>query len=265
MLDFKRIAEYFQKHSVYVFTADVDFAPEWAIQETIDIFGKCNVPLTFFITHPSKAIKKAYGTKEKARHVGIHPWFSIPTMQGSKKKEIIRNLIAIWPYIRCFRSHGFYEEYKICRLLYFKGFKYDSNLCLFLQPYCTPLKHCTGLVRFPVWWEDDIHMMTKLPFKLNSIREEIAIPGLKIFNFHPLHLATNALGEETMTYDYMSIKKPYSNEEWREHVFGGDGAKTFFYELWDHLKKENARVLYLDDLYVGLKSVFPIKNSEGAI
>ena len=40
-----------------------------------------------------------------------------------------------------------------------RGVKYDSNVCLYLQPDLAPLHHWTGIVRFPVFWEDDIHWL----------------------------------------------------------------------------------------------------------
>ena len=66
---------FFQKKSFFVFTSDIDWAPEWAIRKTLDIFKSFDIPLTPFITHESEVIKREYANVEKSRYVGLHPNF----------------------------------------------------------------------------------------------------------------------------------------------------------------------------------------------
>ena len=56
-IDDKKI-EYFHQNTVFCFTSDIDWAPEWAIKYMLDFFEKKNIPLTLFITHDSPIIKK---------------------------------------------------------------------------------------------------------------------------------------------------------------------------------------------------------------
>lgn len=261
MIDYKRTAEYFMKNSVYAFTTDIDFAPEWAIRETLKVFRDLEIPLTPFITHKSKAIKEYYGAPEKRRYVGIHPWIN-STYQGECFNEVVRNLLQIWPEARTLRVHGYKTKSKLDRAFTRMGAKYESNICLCLQPYCTPLRHCSGTARFPVWWEDDVHMRLKSPLKLNTILEQLEIPGMKIINFHPILFTLNAIKEEGNVLYYDSITKlwmrtrvPMIEDErkWRDHIYKGSGVQQFIKELIEYIKSNNHKVMYLDDLYESLK------------
>lgn len=264
MLDFKRIAEYFMKNSIYVFTTDIDFAPEWAIEETITFFKNRDVPLTPFITHPSEVIIKEYGSKDKQRYVGLHPWFR-SNVHGATGREVIECVKTLWPIARAIRGHGFFTKSKF-EYIYSKiGIKYDSTLCLFLQPYCTPLRSCYGLVKFPVWWEDDVAMDVRPPFTMDTVISELAIPGLKIINVHPLYFALNLANSEIAeirlyhmddTKLWVKTKTVHIDQNrWQDYIFNGDGVQTFITQLIAYLKQNGATFAYLDDVYKSLEKL----------
>lgn len=157
----------------------------------VEDFCQLEVPLTLFVRHHSEVIKQQYGKQGKSQYVGLHPNFFPNSSHGTNYIEQIDFCQKLWPDAKCFRSHGFFDNSQITKEFYARGFRYDSNLCLFLHPYCTPLRHGSGLIRFPVFWEDDAHSEKGLPFKIDAIRRYLDTPGLKIFNFHPLSLAIN--------------------------------------------------------------------------
>jgi len=57
-----------------------------------------------------------------------------------------------------------------------RGFRYDSNLCAFLQTGLVPLRTATRIIRFPVFWEDDVHSGFGLPWTIEAIDEELRSP-----------------------------------------------------------------------------------------
>ena len=63
----------------------------------------------------------------------------------------------MYPFAKSFRSHHFFEHNNIYREMQKIGIKYDSNLNLFFQPNIEPLRHATGIMKLPIFWEDDIH------------------------------------------------------------------------------------------------------------
>lgn len=247
MLEFEKVVRFFCKESVYCFTSDIDWAPEWAIQQTLNIFNELEVPLTPFITHNSDAIKQQYEKTGKSQYVALHPNFLPDSSHGNNYIEQIDFVTRLWPDAQCFRGHTFFDNYLISQEFYNRGFKYDSNLCLFLHPYCTPLQH-ESLIRFPVFWEDDVHWK-KYPFKLEAIKRYIEIPGLKIFNFHPLSTALNIPSPDYYQkhkFIYRSTEEP---EDFNKYTFKGNGTLTFLEELISYLQKKNARFYYLHDLF----------------
>lgn len=266
MFDFKRITEYFMENSVYVFTTDIDFAPEWAIKKTIDIFDDLKIPLTPFITHKSKAVDEYYDTPEKSKYIGLHP-YPDALLQGSSFKGILKNLITLWPDARTIRSHGYLTKTKRDSICYNCGFRYDSNLCLFLQPYCTPLSLCSGLTRFPVWWEDDVYIAHKAKLTLETISEYLEIPGMKIIDIHPLLFALNVKNVKdikmvkyrhhkgTKRWMRTEVEGIRDSSRWQEHASEGAGVQQFIIELIGYVKANFYKVMFLDDLYEELEKI----------
>jgi len=267
MINIQGAAEYFAKESVFVFTTDIDFSPEWAIEETLKAFHDLEVPLTPFTTHPSDTIKRYYGAPEMRRYVGLHP-YSGRTLQGNGFEQIIHTLRKMWPEARTVRNHSYRtltrEATHLCKI----GFQYDCDLCLLLQPYCTPLRHCSGMTRFPTWWEDDVHMAWKHPLKLDELKGHLELPGMKIIDTHPLLFALNKnkytkdMNDDLIYYTdpatSMWVKttiKSISNSNWAKHIMPGDGVKQLVTDMIEYIKSSGYTIMYLDDLYESLKKL----------
>jgi len=238
------------KKPFYCFTGDVDWAPESMIEEFIRFFKDEGVPLTPFVTHKSDAVKKEY--RKLRKHVGVHPNFMINTTHGENISEIVRNSIKFWPEARCFRSHYYVDSLLITQKYFKEGFKYDSNICLFLQPDIFPLNLVTGLLRFPVFFEDILYIdrktLSEKTFKNKSLSS-----GLKIFNFHPVHFCLN-----TPSVKHYEKRKDeiYGNKNWNPFVYDGFGIRNILEEIIDLMKDYRIKVFYLDDLYKKFKPYY---------
>lgn len=231
------------KKPVFCFTSDLDWASESMIEETLNIFIANKVPLTPFITHDSETIKKHYVGKS-AKYVGLHPNYFANSTQGTNADDIISNLIKIHPEAKCFRSHSFYDHTLLANDLYKRGFEYDSNLLLHLQPNLVPLQHASGLIRFPVFLEDDIYILEKDERKANII-SLFKTPGLKIFNFHPIHVCLN-----TPSIEYYESVKSDLKDNWQKCVYKGEGVRTLLLKILHYIADNpGLGVFYLDDLY----------------
>jgi hypothetical protein len=128
-----------------------------------------------------------------------------------------------------------------------RGFKYDSNLCLFLQPFLTPFRSGTPLLRFPVFWEDDFHTAHRLPWSLDAIGDSLEMPGLKIINIHPLLFALNCPDDDF--YERNRSMYDWHSDGWQRYRHDGLGTATFVRQLLGYVEAEGARVARLDDLY----------------
>lgn len=202
----------------FCFTGDIDWANETEIQGIIDFFRSKDVPLTLFVTHPSATVEHYYDNGEMRRFVGLHFNFCRNSTQGSTYKQVLDYCQGLWPTAVSYRSHRYFEDSEIAMLLAERGFKYDSNSVQFLQK-CFPLRQWNGLTRYPVFWEDDVHILIKrLPLKLRYISEQLSLEGIKVFNVHPVHLAK-------------------------------DPEKRFVTELLRVIRASGGECCYLDDIY----------------
>ena len=106
-----------------------------------------------------------------------------------------------------------------------RGLRYDSNLCLHLQPRLVPLHHATGLLRFPVFLEDDVLLARERDRELKAFLPLLKTPGLKIFNFHPQHVALNTPDVEW----YAGVR--HGLDDGRARTYSGRGVRTLLMDL----------------------------------
>jgi ubiquinone/menaquinone biosynthesis C-methylase UbiE len=239
----------FQDESVFCFTSDLEWTPEWAVSELFNFFDEARVPVTPFLTHDSNVVRERFDVEGKRAKVGLHPNFLPSSTHGATPLEVIDYVQRLWPEAISFRAHNFFDNTHITDEFCRRGFRYDSNLCLFLQPNCVPLWHNSGMLRFPVFWEDDIHFSKDLSFDLHVIEAHLQGPGLKLFNVHPLHFALNT---PNRAY-YAANKHLYNNHDaqaWRDFVFPGRGTRTFVEDLINHVKSSSYKTAYLHDLFL---------------
>jgi hypothetical protein len=176
----------------FCFTGDVDWAKETDIQGMIDFFRSRNVPLTLFITHPSGTVEYYYDNSEMRRFVGLHFNFCKNSTQGRTYEQVLDYCQSLWPSAVSYRCHRYFEDAEVAMLVAKREFKYDSNSVQFLQK-CYPLHQWNGLMRYPVFWEDDVHTMIKgLPLKLKYISKPLSLEGIKVFNIHPIHFVKSS-------------------------------------------------------------------------
>lgn len=232
---------------VVCFTTDIEWAPEWAIRETFALTDKYQVPLTPFVTHHSEYLTARLRTPEERFDVGVHPNFLQPSTHGATMDEILDHVMQLWPEARSYRAHCFYDHTRLSRAFAERGFTYDSNLCLFLQPFLTPFRSGTPILRLPVFWEDDFHTAHSLGWSIDSIRDALEMPGLKIMNVHPLMVALNC--PDDRFYERNRAMYDRHDEGWRSYRHDGRGVATFLDELLDYVRAEGLRVVRLQDIY----------------
>lgn len=174
-----------------VLTSDQDWAPEWAIEELLRVAATWEAPLHVFRTNPSPGLD-ATSQPVDLTH-GWHPNFAAGSSHGSTPEAVIRYCEQHFGSCASVRSHEFVESSPIWQLLAEHGVRFDSQTVTRCQPGLRPLAHWTGIVRLPVWFEDDVWLRvagdTADTARLFPL---LLTPGLKIFNVHPALLATNS-------------------------------------------------------------------------
>jgi hypothetical protein len=204
------------------------------------------VRLTPFLTHRSDYLWRRFGAGGGG--AGVHPNFLPGSTHGSSVGAVIDHVTQLWPAARAFRAHCFYDETRMNRQMADRGFRYDSNLCAFLQTGLVPLRTATQIIRFPVFWEDDVHSGFKMPWTIEAIDAELRSPGLKIFNVHPPRVALNVPDEDFFERSRQLLTGPTVVDH-ATQAYPGAGTRTFLESLFAYTRAMGHPVVTLAELY----------------
>ncbi len=179
-------------------TFDVDWAPEEVLKYVVEKLTKSNLKATFFATHNSEILKSL---DPNLFEIGIHPNFNNFNEDLSFP---VKELKQIYPNAIGGRSHSLFCSSKILEIYEKFGLKYESNVFLPYHENLTAVKRRRNLTSIPFFWSDDYCLDNNLIFnkKENILLE---MNGLKVFNFHPIHIFANT---PSSVY-YQNIKEYY--------------------------------------------------------
>jgi ubiquinone/menaquinone biosynthesis C-methylase UbiE len=237
---------------IFVLTSDVDWASDACIDDLAETAKQFGIHPVFMATGESQLLRqlRCAGDIE----LGVHPNFLPGSDHGDSIDSVIDYITSLFPQATTFRSHSFVDGTAISSKMHDRGFKYDSNLCLYLQANLEPLRHATGLMRFPVFWEDDVHWAMVDNWNLtDTLMNEFTTPGLKVLNVHPIHFALNTRDAST----YRSIRgrqKILDKADVAKLRSGGAGTRSFVLELLDRVKSAGHKFYTLAEVYSSFSS-----------
>jgi hypothetical protein len=176
----------------FAITFDVDWAPDWAIMDCANICARRGVPATFFMTHDSGATSDL--VSDARFTVGIHPNFEQGSTQGESFEAILDYLMNLAPRSTCFRMHGLLQSGRILRQIRRRYSQLTTDLSVFapgqaaLAPFLHWLSEDVSVLRIPYFWQDDVAAFNP---RWNWTAPIAVERGLRIYNFHPIHVALN--------------------------------------------------------------------------
>ncbi len=214
--------------SIYV-TMDMDWANDGVLAEIIALIDALDIPVCMFVTHETPALADL-------RHdphftLGVHPNF-LPQMNGQTAKtyrDSLGEMCQLVPEARVIRCHALVDATPILVTARQMGFKADMNLFIpFSSGIClSSFDHFSGLKRLPFFYEDDAWTFERVQA---SPAEHLTAEGLKIFNFHPIHLYLN-----TENMECYNRAKPFYHDFEKLAPFvnrnEGFGARDFLLDL----------------------------------
>jgi len=223
---------------VFAFTADQDWAPEWAAELFLAELRRFQIPLHIFRTNPSATFDRAVARGEAEQ--GWHPNFLAESTHGSSIAEVIEYCKRNFPGATTVRSHCYSEDSFSWRALREAGIEADSQLATRFQGHLLPLHHRTGIVRLPVYFEDDVFFdVHEDGLNLDAIAPTLFTPGLKILNFHPTFVGCNTPSREYHERMKPRIFAPGLTSEGL--VWQGRGTMTVLRELLDRILSRGHR------------------------
>jgi hypothetical protein len=212
-------------------TLDVDWAPEAAIAAAAETLERAGVRATFFATHASEVLG---ALDPDLFEIGLHPNFNDA---GAEVERPIAELKDLYPKAQGARSHSLFVSSRILGLYRAHGLRYEANVFLDGHPHLRPVMRFADLVSIPFNWSDDKHLERERPFDIDAVG--LGRPGLKVFNFHPIHVFMNT----TSDAHYAAYRPHYRDaDELREHIADGPGIGTLFWDLVEALGNGAARV-----------------------
>lgn len=213
------------------FTFDLDWAPERMVDELRELLEEHDLPATVFCTHRSPAVERLLA--RESCEPGLHPNF----LAGGDPGAILARLRSEIPDASAVRNHALYYHSGLLALFHRAGLRVLSNDLMFLQPQIEPWYDWSGMVRLPIYWEDDVHCAF---FERVFSPELLALerPGLKVLSFHPVHLCLNTrdLGE------YRALKQDVAAGRVVRPA-AGPGIRTLFEEVVRRVSKDDLATL----------------------
>jgi hypothetical protein len=214
-------------------TFDIDWACDEVLHYLLDILEAEQVRATMFVTHATPVLERM--RNNPLIELGIHPNFN-PLIEGADDAKSAQATLAelkeLVPEAAVCRSHslttsgrwlGMYQAHKIEVL---------SNTMMNSVQYIEPYHQVNGLTEVPIFFADDGHIYISdekhLPLlDMDSIVER-AHEGLRVFNFHPIHIAINTDSFEFYN-NTRSIHQDMAAIESRRNQ--GEGACTILKKL----------------------------------
>lgn len=231
-----------------VLTFDVDWAPDFAISLVSEQLIKRNIKSTWFITHESEEIKKLI--ENPLFEIGIHPNFNDGSTQGNSYTQVLDHMKKIAPEAVSVRTHGLVQSANLLyRMANSYGISIDSSIYLKRYTNIAPFNTYLGnkkITRIPFFWTEDEEMAEENPlFTLQDI--DLNKPGLKVFDFHPIHLLLNSFSID----GYNKFKTSLGTRSIRDcepdqtvlFINEGLGVSNLFEELLDYLEHKETHNL----------------------
>jgi hypothetical protein len=166
---------------------------DWVCDEVLEfcfeLIKKSEIKATFFVTHDTKVLDIF---KRAGFDLGIHPNFD-SHFEGTEKistLEKIRSLKKFLPDAVCVRSHSLVRSQRLSALFIQEDFTHESNLFIPTQygMKLLPYEQPKGLIQVGYNWGDYSWLSAD---KKISPDQYLDCPGLKVMNFHPIHLFLN--------------------------------------------------------------------------
>ena len=223
-------------------TVDVDWASDPVLEDTLALLDEFGVSATVFATHDSQLLRK-----NKTHEIGVHPNF----MHAAKLTDRLDELLCLYPNTIGVRCHSYFQNSRLLDAFVDRGIEYDSNVVMFGLSGIRAFYHWNGLVRVPVYWEDDVNCEVRGSWEPSP---SIADPtSLYVFTFHPIHIFLNTKD----MVDYGTAKVDYHKPERlvkrRNPEVSGIGTRVYIKRLLRMVQDEKLPTSTLAEISNGFR------------
>lgn len=213
-------------------TVDIDWACDEVLLDTIELMESAGVRATFFATNSTPLLGRL--AQNPLFEIGLHPNFNdilrgTPQAGAMSAAQVVNNLASIVPGARSVRSHSLSWGDVISQAIRSVGVTTVSNSLIpeqsgiILKPYAD----WYGLVHAPYFYQDSacFYFSKNTPVKTLARRE-----GLKVFDFHPIHVYLNSECQERYDLVREFYRQP---SELLKKRYEGEGTRASLLRLLD--------------------------------
>jgi hypothetical protein len=219
-------------------TLDLDWAPDFAIEDAARLLIQHRVCATWFVTHATPALALLRANADLFE-LGIHPNFLPGSSHGATPEAVIDHCLALVPEARAVRTHALVQSTPLlAQMVQRSAIRVDVSLLhqrgVGLRGFELPVGGAR-LLRLPYFWEDDVEMDEPQPrWRVADLPPD---DGLRILDFHPIHVALNSAS--MAPYAALKQQTPRLHEttraECQRHANTGSGTGTLFRALVEAL------------------------------
>ena len=179
-----------------ILSFDVDWASDEVLSYCLDTIQSANIPATFMMTHETPLLNRMCSMPNI--ELGIHPNFNPlieSTDSGKTAQGILEDLLALVPEAQVLRAHSLTHSGRWLGLYEKLGLKYTSNYCMLGVETIQPFLHVNSVIECPHYFADDAFLFRSsngTPEEWDTRLQSNTFNGLRVFNFHPIHVALNS-------------------------------------------------------------------------
>lgn len=180
-------------------TIDIDWAPDFIIDAVSEQLQTADVSATWFVTHRSDAVDRLSTIANF--ELGLHPNFHPGSTHGDTPEAVLEHLTGLLPGAKSIRTHGLVQSTNLIDLILNRtDVTIDASLFLPGASNLEPVDYYWKgheLVRLPYFWEDDFTFQN--PDAEWDVTPYVNRQGLRIFDFHPIHIYLNSCSDTCYT------------------------------------------------------------------
>lgn len=220
-------------------TIDIDWAPDFIVEDIARLLIEKQVKATWFATHDSPVLEMLRQHTDLFE-LGIHPNFKEGSSHGKTMSDVVSHCLGFVPEAVSARSHGLIQSDYLWRYyVEYTQIRFECSTFLGHVPRADSSRFFwkgKELLRIPCNFQDNIEM--DMPVPIWDVEQFITGKGgIQGLDFHPFYVYTNASSMEVFE-TVKTMGRPFyelSEQELLPHRRQGDGARRMFISSLDYL------------------------------
>lgn len=222
----------------FIISIDTDWVSDTILEDTLQLLDDYQVEATLFMTNKTNVDIKGH-------EIALHPNYTSVDFE----KHFCERLNE-FPEAKGVRSHSLFFTERLRAIYHKYNIEYQSNQMMYREPGIKPFMISPTVVEIPIFFMDTFNYI--MNGKANAFEDADILnsSGLKVFDFHPIHLYLN-----TSSLEHYDEYKQYYHDDKRLLDFKNStkpGIRDWFTSLLQFIKnekKQTGKMIGISDNY----------------